>query len=112
MGGQLPPLSDNCVPIVGWIEDTLTQFISERKDLRINFVHIDTESYQTAKIILKSVKPYLVDNAVILFDEFYNFSGWSVGEYKALKEEFKEEEYKFIAFARQGRQVIIQYKRI
>ena len=29
----------------------------------------------------------------------YNFSGWSVGEYKALSEEFNENEYDFIAFS-------------
>ena len=108
---KVPPLSDNCVPVVGWIEDTLPQFISERKDLEINFVHIDTDTYLSAKTILRCVKPHLVNNAVILFDELYNFSGWSTGEFKALKEEFSEEEFNFLAFARQGRQVVIQYKK-
>ena len=112
LGKKVPPLSDNCVPVVGWIEDTLPQFISERKGLEINFVHIDTDTYQTAKTILRSVKPHLVNNAIILFDEFYNFSGWSTGEFKALTEEFKEEEFKFLAFARKGRQVVIQYTKI
>ena len=111
MDKKVPPLSDNCVPVVGWIEDTLPEFISERKDLDINFVHIDTDTYLSAKTILRCVKPHLVNNAVILFDELYNFSGWSTGEFKALKEEFEEEEFYFLAFARQGRQVVIQYKK-
>ena len=109
---KIPSLHKSCVPVVGWIEDTLPKFISERKNLKINFVHIDTDTYQPAKTILKCVKPYLVNNAVIIFDELYNFSGWSVGEYRALREEFKEEEFKFLAFARKNRQVVIQYKKI
>ena len=109
---QIPPLNDNCVPVVGWIEDTLPQFIFENKDLKINYVHIDTDTYPTAKIILQLLKPYLVNNAIILFDELYNFTGWRVGEYKALIEEFTEEEYKFLVFAKRGSQVVIQYNKI
>ena len=35
----------------------------------------------------------------ILFDELYNFTGWEVGEYKALIETFEESEYSFKAFS-------------
>ena len=107
---QVPKLNRNCVPVIGWIQETLPPFISDNNDLKINFVHIDTDTYPTAKFILERIKPYLVDNAIILFDELYNFSGWSVGEYKALTEVFKEEEYTFLAFSRENSQVAIQYK--
>ena len=40
---QPPRLNNNCVPVVGWIQDTLPMFISETPDLKINFVHIDTD---------------------------------------------------------------------
>ena len=109
---QPPQLNNNCVPIIGWIQDTLPKFISERKDLKINFVHIDTDTYPTARFILQQIKPYLVDGAIIIFDELYNFPGWRVGEYKALTESFKEEEYEYLAFAMEGESVVIQYKKI
>ena len=113
LNNKIPQLNDNCVPVKGWIEDTLPTFISENKNLRINFVHIDTDTYPTAKFILERIKPYLVDNAIILFDELYNYPGWSVGEYKALVEVFNQEEYSFLAFAlRQNQQTAIQYKKI
>ena len=49
-----------------------------------------------------------IDFGDIYFDELYNYTGWEVGEYKALREVFKENEYKFLAFSREGAQVVIQ----
>ena len=54
------------------------------------------------------IKPRLVKGATILFDELYNFEGWDVGEYKALTEVFNKDEYKFEAFAYDGRQALIK----
>ena len=95
------------VPVVGWIQDTLDNFLKE-KNPRINFVHIDVDTYDTSKFILQKIKPFLVSGAVILFDEMYNFPGWDVGEYKALQEEFNENEYKFKVFSIQDEKVVIQ----
>ena len=44
------------------------------------------------------------------FNDFYNFAGWSVGEYKGLIEEFKEDEYKYIAFSLNKGNAAIQLK--
>lgn len=97
---------------MGWIQDTLPKYIKDNKNLEINFVHIDTDTYPTCKFILEHIKPFLTNGAIILFDELYDFPGWSVGEYKALIEIFKEEEYKFLAFSSSGGNVVIQYNRI
>ena len=51
----------------------------------------------------------MINGSIILFDEIYDFPGWSEGEYKALIEEFKEEEYKFLAFATRYGGAVIQY---
>ena len=69
---------------------------------------MDMDTYETTKFVLYEIKPYLIKNAIITFDELYNFPGWEVGEYKALKETFDENEYKFIAFCKNGQQVAIQ----
>ena len=90
----------------------MPKFTSEHKDLQINYVHVDTDTYSSTKVILENIKPYLVDNAIIIFDDFYNFPGWSVGEYKALIEEFKEEEFTYLAFSKTSHQVVIQYNKI
>ena len=108
---KIPRLNKNCVPIVGWVQDTLPKFISENKNAKINFVNMDMDTYPTTKFVLKNIKPYLVDGAIIIFDELYNFPGWKISEYKALTEEFNENEYKFLAFSTDGQQAVIQYKK-
>lgn len=71
--------------MVGRIQDTLPSFLSEKKP-KINFMHIDKDTYETAKFILENTKKYLSKNLIIVFDELYNFPGWDIGEYKALTE--------------------------
>ena len=81
---------------------------STTKNPKINFVHIDVDTYETTKFILNLIKPRLIKGAIILFDELYNFEGWDVGEYKALNEVFNKDEYEFQAFAYDGRQALIK----
>ena len=69
---------------------------------------MDMDTYETSKFILEKIKPYLTNHCIILFDQLYNYTGWDVGEYKALQEVFKEDEYKFKAFSRNDRQVVIE----
>ena len=103
---QIPNLNKNVVPVVGWIQDTLNNFL-EKENPKINFVHIDVDTYETTKFILKKIKKFLVPGATILFDELYNFPGWDVGEYKALNEEFNENDYKFKVFSIQDQKVVV-----
>jgi len=109
---KVPKLSKNCIPVVGWVQDTLPRFLKE-KEIIINFVHLDVDTYESTKFILKNIKPHLKDQAIIVFDELYNFSGWKVGEYKALTEILNDKEYSFIGFGTgNGRNAVIQYNKI
>ncbi len=94
---KLPKLNDNIEVIVGWVEDTLDDFLKKHNP-KIKFVHLDMDTYSPTKFVLKKIKPYLVKDAIIVFDEFYNYIGWQNGEYKALKEIFKETEFEYKAF--------------
>ena len=82
-------------------------FLEEKKPL-INFVHMDMDTYETTKFILQNIKKYLDKNSIILFDELYNFTGWEVGEYKALLETFNNNEYRYVCFRLDGSQAAIQ----
>ncbi len=95
---KVPPLNNNCIPIVGLVEETLPKFISEKKNLKINFVHMDLDVYSSSKFVLSKIKPYLTNNAIIILDNIYNKPAWQHGEYKALTETFNEDEYRFISF--------------
>ena len=107
MGGKLPKLNKNVIPIVGFVEDTLDQFLNEHSP-KINFVHLDMDLYKPTKFTLEKIKPYLVNGAIILFDEIYNFPNWEYGEYKALTEVFDKESYKFRIFNLRNSQACIE----
>ena len=104
---KIPKLNKNVIPVVGWVQDTLVPFLEENKP-EINFVHLDMDTYETTKFVLTKIKPYIVRNCIIAFDDHYNFSGWEVGEYKALKETFNDNEYKYVCFCINGKQATIQ----
>jgi hypothetical protein len=106
---KIPKLQKNVIPIVGWIQDTLDDFLKTHNP-KINFAHLDVDTYESTKYTLEKIKPYLVKNAVIIFDDMFNFVGWKEGEFKALNEVFKENEYTFKAFNFSGKQVVIQKK--
>jgi len=104
---KIPKLNKNIEPTVGLIQDTLDDFLKKHNP-KINFAHMDMDIYETTKYALERLKPYLIKDSIILFDELYNFPGWRNGEYKALQETFDESEYKFRAFSENGYQVVIQ----
>ena len=107
---QIPKLNSNVLLEIGWVQETLPNFLKKNENPKINFVHMDMDTYKTSKFILENIKPYLVDGSIICFDELYNYEGWSVGEFKALTETFKENEYIYKCFSNNGAQVVIEYK--
>ncbi|MDB9930775.1 class I SAM-dependent methyltransferase [Candidatus Pelagibacter sp.] len=106
---KIPKLNSNVEPIVGWVEDNLEDFLKKHNP-KVNFVHLDMDTYSSTKFALEKLKPYLVKDAIIIFDELYNYIGWEHGEYKALKEIFKEEEFEYKAFMINSEQSVIQVK--
>lgn len=107
LGKKVPKLSSNVEPIVGWVEDTLESFLKKHNP-KINFVHLDMDTYSPAKFALEKLKPYMIKNSIILFDELYNYDGWEYGEYKALREVFDEKEFEYKAFNLGESQVVIK----
>ncbi|MDA9934092.1 class I SAM-dependent methyltransferase [Candidatus Pelagibacter sp.] len=106
---KIPKLNINIEPVIGRVEDTLDKFLKLHNP-KINFVHFDMDTYSPTKFTLERIKPYLVEGAIIIFDELYNFIGWENGEYKALKEVFKDEEFEYKAFLINGPQCVIKIK--
>jgi hypothetical protein len=107
---KVPSLNNNVKIIKGWVQDTLKNFL-EKNQPKITFVHMDMDTYETSKFILENIKPYMQNEAIILFDQLYNFPAWDGGEYKALKEVFNEEDYDFKAFSIDNRRVVIKIRK-
>ena len=68
------------------------------------------DTYSPTKFTIEKLKPYLVKDAIILFDQLYNYIGWENGEYKALKEVLNENEFEYKGFRVNSTQAVIQIK--
>lgn len=95
---KIPKLHSNNELVIGWVEDTLDDFL-KKNNPKINFVHFDMDNYSSTKFALEKIKPYLNKNAILIFDQFTGYLGWKNGEYRAFKEVFKDEEFKYLAFS-------------
>ncbi|MCL4448037.1 MAG: class I SAM-dependent methyltransferase [Thermoplasmatales archaeon] len=71
--------------VKGLFQETLPKFKVEHTQ-PISFVHIDSDLYESAKFVLTSLKDQIVSGTVIVFDDFFNYSGWQDGEFRAFKE--------------------------
>ena len=106
---KIPKVAPNVELVVGRVQDTLENFL-DKHNPKINFVNFDMDTYESTKFTLEKIKPYLVKNSIIIFDELYNFVGWENGEYKALNQVFREDEFRYKAFRIDAEQVVIQVK--
>jgi len=106
--GRPPKVRANVELVIGWVEDTLGPFL-ERHASPVAFVHVDTDTYSPARHALELLKPRLAAGAVVLFDEHHGYPNWRNGEFRALREVFAPEEYRYIAFA--GQQAAIEILR-
>ena len=95
---KTPKVLKNVKLVIGKVQETLENFLKNKKDKKIIFAHMDMDTYASTKYALSCIKPFLQKGSVILFDEFYGYPNWEHQEYKAFKEVFNEKEYKYIAF--------------
>ena len=76
-----PKVLKNVTLIKGKVQSTLENFLKDKKDKKIIFVHMDMDTYIPTKYALNKIKPFLQKGSVILFDEFYGFPNWQHHEY-------------------------------
>ena len=95
--GKPPKVNHNVELVIGDIQETLIKFL-EQNPRKINFIHIDVNTYETTNFILMNLKPYINDKCVIIFDDYHNLPNWKHGEHAALLKNFSNDEFKYIAF--------------
>ena len=106
--GKPPKLENNVDIKIGWVQDTLPEFLASQPAAPCFFAHLDFDTYTPTKFALEQIKSRLVPGSIILFDELYAYPGWRDHEYKALIEVFDESDYEYIVFG--PMQVAIQMK--
>ena len=107
--GKKPKVSANVSLIKGWFDATLPAFLA-RETGSIGFIHIDCDIYASTMTALELTIPRLTPGAVIVFDEFFNYKGYELHEYKAFFELAQRFDlaYRFIGYAGQQVAVVIE----
>jgi len=90
----LPAVRDNCQLVVGWFSDTLPKFVKANKQ-PVALLHIDCDLYSSTVTILSNLQQQIVPGTVIVFDEYINYPGWQLDEFKAWQEYVKKHNIKY-----------------
>jgi len=106
--GTMPKCERNVKLFKGWFTDTVPTFQIELDDKEISLLHIDSDTYKPAKYVLNELVKNLRSGSIIVFDEYYGYTGWRSHEFKAFQEFVvdHELEYKYIAYT--GEQVAVE----
>jgi hypothetical protein len=110
VAGRLPAALENVTLTKGFFEDTLPAFVAEHGNETVAFLHIDCDLYSATKTVLEQLGDMLKPGCIIVFDEYFNYSGWEDGEYKAFMEyiAMKGRTFEYVGYVRTGGQVAIR----
>lgn len=96
--GKLPKTRKNVKLIKGFFDQSLPTWILEHgnqyKD--ISLLHIDSDLYESCKVILDNLNAYIRPGTFILFDEYFNYPNWQKHEFLAFKEYCEMNHIKYI----------------
>ena len=98
--GILPKVESNVTLIKGWFENTLASFLADSKK-KIGFIHIDCDTYESTKYVLDVIAPFMGENSLILFDDFFGYPFWEYGQSKAFLEWQMCSEFRYIGLSNQ-----------
>lgn len=106
---QQMPSVPNAELIIGLFEDELPSFLT-RTDRQIAFMHVDCDLYSATNTVLELTGHRLAPDAVILFDEFFNFPGWQQYEFRAWNEfvERSGRTFEYLAYTGNSEQVVVR----
>lgn len=108
--GRLPLVRENVTLVKGLYDQSLPLFVKEHSTEKVSFVHIDCDLYSSTKTVLSCLSPMIKNGTILCFDEYYNYSDWEEGEYKAFEEFAKAQhiQFEYLGYIRMGRQVAIK----
>ncbi len=100
--GELPAVNSNVTLIKGWFDATLPKFIDDKSVDVVRWLHIDCDTYEATKTVFELLESKLKSGSLILFDEFFGYRGWEIGEFKAFNEFIEKTglNFRYLAFAK------------
>ena len=106
-GGRLPKVAGNVELVVGLFQDTLPGFL-ERVPGPFAVVHVDCDIYSSANYVLTELTGRMADGCVLIFDEFFNYHGYQLHEFKAFQEFLARTKLKPEYLAYSGQQISLR----
>ena len=108
---SLPRVRSNCQLWKGWFNNTLPNFVKSHQS-PIALLHIDSDLYSSAVTILQELRKQIVPGTVIIFDEYLNYPGWQLDEFKAWQEFVANQkiQYEYIGYVSRHQKVAIRVK--
>lgn len=106
---DLPAVAPNVELIVGWFDRTLPKFLDDHPG-PASLIHVDCDLYSSTQTIFTQMRERIVPGTIILFDEYFNYPGWELHEFKAFKE-FVESwgvQYEYIGLHPNHQQVAVR----
>ena len=112
LGGKLPKVENNVILIKGWFDKTLPGFLAQHQQ-PVSLLHIDGDTYESAKVVLDLIGSRIMPGTVIIFDEYFGYRGWRMGEFKAWKEFVDKHgvEYEYLAFSVESVSLVITIRK-
>jgi hypothetical protein len=106
---SLPRVRDNCELVVGWFNDTLPGFVKKHTE-PVTLLHVDCDLYSSTVTILENLHGQIVPGTVIVFDEYINYPGWQLDEFRAWQEyvAFAQIHYEYIGRVSRHQKVAIR----
>lgn len=87
----------------GWFNETLPGFVAGHTG-PVAFMHVDCDVYSSTRDILDALRDRIVQGTVIQFDEYFNYPGWRLHEFRAFQEfvTATNRRYEYLGYARRG----------
>lgn len=106
---ELPKVAQNVTLIKGWFDKTLPEFLKTHPE-DVAFLHVDCDLYSSTQTIFACLAPRIKAGTVIVFDEYFNYTGWKEGEYKAFQEFIAREGwgFEYLSYNRKAEQVSVK----
>jgi hypothetical protein len=96
--------------VEGDVEESIPNFIKENPGLRISLLYIDVDLERPTYYALKYLWDRILPGGIIIFDEYFNYPGWKLNEFKAFDEFIKTSrlQYRYLGFT-DNEQVAVEF---
>jgi hypothetical protein len=83
--GSVPQVRENVELVQGLFEESLPKFLKAHRG-EVGLLHVDCDLYSSTKTIFHYLADRIVPGTIIVFDEYFNYTGWRLHEHKAFQE--------------------------